>query len=91
MTGLLNENISGAPVKLNAVMLDTAAEIAIRSPLTLAMIRHHVQEQHSDGPDFSLFRLSAALKKRGFNFKRTRFRQKNGMRYLFNNKEIYWK
>jgi hypothetical protein len=36
------------------------------------MIKRHVQEQHTDAPDFSLFRLSAGLKKRGFNFKRTR-------------------
>ena len=64
LAGLLNESKSGASVKLTAVMLDTAAEIATISPLTLAMVRHHVQKQHSDAPDFSLFRLAAALKKR---------------------------
>jgi transposase len=72
LAGILNGNKGGAPVKLTAEMLNTAGEFAAKSPLTLAMIKRHVQEQHSDAPDFSLFRLSAGLRKRGFNFKRTR-------------------
>jgi hypothetical protein len=41
----------------------SAADCAAKSSLTLAMIKHHVQEQYTDAPDFSLFRLSAGLKK----------------------------
>lgn len=72
LVGILTGHKGGAPVKLNAQMLDVAAQIAIEEPLTLAKIAARVKEKFPDAPDFSLDRLSVGLKARGLSFKRTR-------------------
>ena len=72
LVGILNGHKGGAPVKLTAEMLDAAAEIAEKEPLTLAKIAARIKERFPNAPSFSLDRLSVGLKARDISFKRNR-------------------
>jgi transposase len=80
LVGILDGHKGGAPVKLTGEMIDVAAEIARKEPLTLAKLAARVHERFPDAPEFSLDRLSIGLKARGLSFKRNRLSlKKNGM------------
>jgi transposase len=72
LAGLLNGHKGGRPVTLTAELVDSAVEIATAEALPLAGIKQRMRERHPQAPDFSLDRLAARLKERGFSFKRCR-------------------
>lgn len=72
LVGILDGHKGGAPRKLTEEMLDVAAEIATKEPLTLGKIAAHVMDRFPDAPKFGLDRLSAGLKARKISFKRNR-------------------
>ena len=65
--------------ELTEDLVTSAVAIATTEALTLASIKQRVQERHPHAPDFSLDRLSARLKERGFSFKRCRLSLKKSV------------
>lgn len=72
LAGILDGNKGSPPTKLTPAMLDTAEAVAAQAALTLDEIKRRVRAEHPQAPDFSVRRLSAGLKMRGWSFKRTR-------------------
>ncbi|MET3135312.1 transposase [Oxalobacteraceae bacterium GrIS 1.11] len=72
LVGILDGNKGGRPFKLTTVLLDTAEKIAREESLTLASIKRRVLELHPEALEFSEYRLSYGLRKRGLIFKRSR-------------------
>lgn len=72
MLALRGGHRGGWPFKLTADLLETAVQGAAREPLTLQNIADKIKEAHPTAPEFSLDRLSAGLKRRGYSPKRCR-------------------
>jgi transposase len=80
LMGLLKGHQGGAPTKLTETMLNTAEQIARKTPCTLDEIAQQLREAHPDAPKFSLDRLLNGLKCRGLYPTRTRLALKKKRR-----------